>query len=72
MANINLKNALDKSLRTTKQYIDDKVENYTSIENIDYDTLLAFDTSEIVFESSGEVTTSSVLGKAKLNRLILK
>ena len=71
MANINLKNALDKSLRTTKQYIDDKVEHYTDIENIDYDTLLAFDTDEIVFES-GVVTTSSVLGKAKLNRLILK
>ena len=66
-----MKNALDKSLRTTKQYIDGKVENYTNIENIDYDALLAFDTNEIVFES-GAATTSSVLGKAKLNRLVLK
>lgn len=36
--------------------------------NIDYDTILAFDTSEIVF---GNVSTTSVLGQAILGQLIL-
>ena len=36
--------------------------------NIDYDTILAFNTSEIVF---GNVSTTSVLGQAILGQLIL-
>ena len=36
--------------------------------NIDYDTILAFDTSEIVF---GNTSTTSVLGQAILGQLIL-
>ena len=36
--------------------------------NIDYDTILAFDTSEIIF---GNVSTTSVLGQAILGQLIL-
>ena len=36
--------------------------------NIDYDTILAFDTSEIVF---GNTSTTSILGQAILGQLIL-
>ena len=36
--------------------------------NIDYDTILAFDTSEIVF---GNISTTSILGQAILGQLIL-
>ena len=42
------------------------IENY--ILNIDYENLLAFDTSEIVFEASN---TTSVLGQAILGQMIL-
>ena len=50
------------------QIIEELIQNELSI---DYDSTLAFDTNEIVFEI-GEVSTSSILGKAKLNRLVLK
>ena len=36
--------------------------------NIDYDTILAFDTSEIVFEN---ISTTSILGQAILGQMIL-
>lgn len=36
--------------------------------NVDYDTILAFDTSEIVF---GNTSTTSILGQAILGQLIL-
>ena len=36
--------------------------------NIDYDTILAFDTSEIVF---GNTSTTSILGQAILGQMIL-
>lgn len=42
------------------------LENY--ILNIDYDTLLAFDTSEIVISA---ISTTSVLGRAILGQLVL-
>jgi hypothetical protein len=40
----------------------------TYILNIDYDTLLAFDTSEIV---TGATSTTSVLGQAVLGQMVL-
>jgi hypothetical protein len=42
------------------------IENY--ILTIDYDTLLAFDTSEIV---TGATSTTSVLGQAILGQMVL-
>lgn len=41
----------------------------TYILNIDYDTLLAFDTSEIIF--GGVTSTTSVLGQAILGQMVL-
>ena len=48
------------------EYLYDILETY--IFNIDYDTLLAFDTTEIVV---GNTTTTSVLGQAILGQMIL-
>ena len=48
-------------------------EKLLLINDIDYETLLAFDTDEIVFDSDNtEASTTSVLGTARLNRLVLK
>ena len=48
-------------------------EKLLLINDIDYETLLAFDTDEIVFDSDNtEASTTSVLGNARLNRLVLK
>lgn len=47
--------------------IDEKLGT-VNIADIDYETLLAFDTTEIVFESS---STTSVLGQAILGQMIL-
>jgi hypothetical protein len=48
-------------------------EKLLLINDIDYETLLAFDTDEIAFDSDNtEASTTSVLGKARLNRLVLK
>jgi hypothetical protein len=41
----------------------------TYILNIDYDALLSFDTSEIIFNSSN--STTSALGKAILGQMVL-
>ena len=47
------------------QQINDAIDGY--IINVDYESTLAFDTSEIVFGS----TTSSVLGQAILGQMVL-
>lgn len=47
--------------------LSDILETY--ILNIDYDTLLAFDTSELV--SGGSINTTAILGQATLDSLIL-
>lgn len=50
----------------TVDYVDSQLDTY--ILNIDYDTLLAFDTSEIVI---GTTSTTSVLGQAILGQMVL-
>lgn len=49
-----------------ENFLSNLIENY--ILTIDYDTLLAFDTSEIVI---GATSTTSVLGQAILGQLVL-
>ena len=44
------------------------VERYFEKLNIDYDTILGFDTSEIVF---GNTSTTSILGQAILGQMVL-
>jgi hypothetical protein len=55
---------------TRVNYGDELLSNVleTYIFNIDYDTLLAFDTSEIV---TGATSTTSVLGQAILGQMVL-
>ena len=56
----------------TEEELDQALEELIRNEmSINYDSALAFDTNEIAF-GNGEVSTSSILGKAKLNRLVLK
>lgn len=57
-------NAIDET-KADKEYVNEIFNTY--ILNIDYNTLLAFDTSEIVFGSS----TSSILGQAILGQMVL-
>lgn len=52
---------VDKEIVEIKQFVFD-------MNNIDYNTLLAFDTSEIVF---GATSTTSVLGQAILGQMVL-
>lgn len=49
-----------------KELLSNIIENY--ILNINYETLLAFDTSEIV---TGATSTTSVLGQAILGQMVL-
>lgn len=58
-------NAIDET-KVDKEYIDEIFNMY--LLNIDYNTVLGFDTSEIVFNTSA---TTSVLGQAILGQLIL-
>lgn len=49
--------------------LNSKIKEQTNyLNNIDYDNLLAFDTSEIVFDN---VATTSMLGKASLGQMVL-
>lgn len=58
------------NLELNKKANADTVETLkTYILNIDYDTLLAFDTSEIVFNAG--TNTTSVLGQAILGQMVL-
>lgn len=58
------------NLKLNKKANADTVETLgTYILNIDYDTLLAFDTSEIVFGAG--TNTTSVLGQAILGQMVL-
>ena len=59
--------AIDET-KADKDYIDEIFNTY--LLNIDYATLLAFDTTEIVIGTSSSDTTS-MLGKAILGRMIL-
>lgn len=58
-------NAIDET-KADKEYIDEIFNMY--LLNINYDTTLGFDTSEIIF---GNTSTASVLGQAILGQLIL-
>lgn len=58
--------ALKSLIDTSIEEVRTDIEPY--IFNIDYDTLLAFDTSQIVFDNSD---TTSILGKAILGKMIL-
>ena len=58
-------NAIDET-KVDKEYVDEIFNMY--LLNIDYDTILGFDTSEIVF---GNTSTTSALGQAILGQLIL-
>ena len=58
-------NAIDET-KADKEYVDEIFNMY--LLNIDYDTILGFDTSEIVF---GNTSTTSILGQAILGQLIL-
>lgn len=53
-------NAIDET-KVDKEYVDEIFNMY--LLNIDYDTILGFDTSEIVF---GNTSTTSILGQAIL------
>ena len=53
-------NAIDET-KVDKEYVDEIFNMY--LLNIDYDTILGFDTSEIVF---GNTSTTSALGQAIL------
>ena len=69
----------------TESYVESYVESYaqpkgnyilqSSIEgyifNIDYDAILAFDTSEVIFSTNTNTNTSSVLGQAILGQMVL-
>lgn len=64
----------EQLVATVKNLLDEKLDKGDAIAsfnsyilNIDYDALLAFDTSEIVFSSN----TTSVLGQAILGQMIL-
>ena len=71
MANISFKEALLISMQAAKEYVDGEISKVNnSLEDIDYNSLLAFDTNEIVFDSV-TVSTASILGKARLHRLVL-
>ena len=74
MSNLSNKLVNGENLELLAQRLDARFnEKLLLINDIDYETLLAFDTDEIVFNSdNAEASTTSVLGKAKLNRLILK
>lgn len=61
--------ALKALIDTSIEEVQADIEPY--IFNIDYDTLLAFDTSEIVFDYSSSTSTSSILGEAILGKMIL-
>ena len=61
--------ALKSLIDTSIEEVETNIKPY--IFNIDYNTLLAFDTSEIVFDNSCNTSTSSVLGKAVLGKMIL-
>ena len=58
-------NAIDET-KVDKEYVDQIFNMY--LLNINYDTVLGFDTSEIVLNTS---TTTSILGQAILGQLIL-
>lgn len=58
-------NAIDET-KADKEYVDEIFNMY--LLNIDYDTILGFDTSEIVF---GNTSTTSILGQAILGQMIL-
>ena len=58
-------NAIDET-KVDKEYANEIFNMY--LLNIDYDTVLGFDTSEIIF---GNTSTTSVLGQAILGQLIL-
>ena len=74
MSDLSNKLVNGESLELLAQRLDARFnEKLLLINDIDYETLLAFDTDEIVFNSdNAEASTTSVLGMAKLNRLILK
>jgi hypothetical protein len=74
MSDLSNKLVNGESLELLAQRLDARFnEKLLLINDIDYETLLAFDTDEIVFNSdNATASTTSVLGKAKLNRLILK
>lgn len=58
-------NAIDET-KADKDYVDQIFNTY--LLNIDYNTALAFDTSEIVINN---INTSSILGQAILGQMVL-
>lgn len=58
-------NAIDEN-KADKEYVNEIFNMY--ILNIDYNALLAFDTSEIIF---GTTSTTSILGQAILGQMVL-
>ena len=64
--------AAEESLGARVDKNTEDIANHTHEEfTIDYDSTLAFDTTEIVFDNSSTVTRSAVLGVGRLNRMIL-
>lgn len=61
-----LKKLNSQNIQHNSYILSDLLENY--ILNIDYDTTLSFDTSEIVFNIEN---TTSILGQAILGKMIL-
>ena len=65
----NYKSENDNRVKATEDAIAAEKERVDGVLNIDYSTALAFDTSEIIFDTVA--TSVSVLGKAILGRMVL-